>query len=79
MRDVENTVRAKARELKDAILAAKAAGMRVTWPASADGLDGIIVNATARVAQAPPPQESPPKPQPVKPKHKPTEKYSITF
>lgn len=45
----ETAVRAAARDLHAAIEAATGAGYRVEWPASAAGLPGIGISATAAV------------------------------
>lgn len=50
----ETAVRAAARDLHAAIEAATAAGYRVDWPASAAGLPGIGISATAKVAEEKP-------------------------
>lgn len=55
MSSTEQRVRAAARELREAVRAAEAEGLRVTWPTYADGLDTIQVSATAKFGQVPQP------------------------
>lgn len=54
MRNLESKVRAKARDLAEAIRAAHAGGLKVTWPHSPEGLSVIVINATAKVVSDPP-------------------------
>lgn len=68
MSSKESAVRAAARDLHAAIEAATAAGYRVEWPASAAGLPGIGISATAKVAE-----DKPAKPSATKAKAQPAE------
>lgn len=48
--EIETRVREAATALHDAILDARAAGLRVTWPAAPAALPNIAISATAAAA-----------------------------
>lgn len=52
---IENDVRDAAVKLADAIVAARAAGYRIDWPSTFDGLRTIPVSETAAVKKEEPP------------------------
>lgn len=46
MGKLDDDVRAKARALKESVLAARAGGLRVSWPHRVEDLDGIAISET---------------------------------
>jgi len=56
---LETRVREAAIVLHDAILEARAAGLRVVWPAAPAALPNIAISATASATSATPPDAGP--------------------
>ena len=50
----EKAIREAAEALSTAIKAARKDGFHVQWPAKADGLDAIVISATAKAADPAP-------------------------
>lgn len=72
-REHETAVREAAQKLQTAIADAVAAGLKVTWPATAAGLSALVINETAAAkpvepqAQPAAAESSPPAPPPQRP------------
>ena len=45
-REPERAVRELAQQLQTALIEARAAGLRVTWPSTPDGLSALVINET---------------------------------